>query len=346
MPSLVVQTSFLGDMVLTTPLLAHLAGEGRGPVDVVAIPSSAPLLANHPAVREVIVYDKRGADRGVRGLLGLARRLRARRYAAAYLTQASVRSGALVRLAGIPRRVGFATAAGRRFYTERVASAEGMHHARRLLSLAMGEAARTAPDGEVRPRLYPGAAERDAVDALLRANDWNGETLLAVAPGSVWATKRWPSYPELAQRLARDGQGRVVVIGSRDDAELARAIVAATGGSAIDATGRLSLLASAELIGRARVLVTNDSAPLHLGSAMATPTVAIFGPTVPEFGFGPLAPRSAVVGVAGLACRPCDRHGPMRCPLGHWRCMRDLAPERVHALVRDLLSTRDLQYAD
>jgi heptosyltransferase-2 len=71
---------------------------------------------------------------------------------------------------------------------------------------------------------------------------------------------------------------------------------------------------------------------------MGTPTVTIFGPTVPEFGFGPLAPRRVVVGHTALACRPCDRHGPRRCPLGHWRCMRELTPEQLERVVLDLLA--------
>jgi heptosyltransferase-2 len=109
----------------------------------------------------------------------------------------------------------------------------------------------------------------------------------------------------------------------------------------VDATGRLSLLASAELLGRCAILVTNDSAPEHLASAMDTPTVALFGPTVPDFGFGPLASRAAVLGLETLPCRPCDRHGPQRCPLGHHRCMRDLPPELVAERVRALLSHQD-----
>ena len=99
----------------------------------------------------------------------------------------------------------------------------------------------------------------------------------------------------------------------------------------------LSLLASAELIGRARLLVTNDSSPLHLASAMNTPTLAIFGPTVPEFGFGPLADLSVVAGVRDLDCRPCDRHGPMRCPLTHWKCMRDQTAEELARRALELL---------
>jgi heptosyltransferase-2 len=99
LPALVIQTAFLGDVVLTTPLLVVLA-ERHGPVDVVTTPAAAPLLATHPAVRRVFPYDKRQADRGLAGLRGLARRLRAERYAVAYLPHRSLRSAALARLAG------------------------------------------------------------------------------------------------------------------------------------------------------------------------------------------------------------------------------------------------------
>jgi heptosyltransferase-2 len=132
---------------------------------------------------------------------------------------------------------------------------------------------------------------------------------------------------------------RIVVVGDATDRAAAQAIRAAGGGATIDATGALSLLATAELIGRCTVVVTNDSAPQHLASAMGTPTVTLFGPTVPAFGFGPLAPHHATAGVATLPCRPCDRHGPMRCPLGHWRCMRDLTAGEVAGLARDLART-------
>ncbi|MBK8056386.1 MAG: glycosyltransferase family 9 protein [Gemmatimonadetes bacterium] len=162
---------------------------------------------------------------------------------------------------------------------------------------------------------------------LLDANAHAGEPLLAIAPGSAWATKRWPYYAALARRLTL--LGRVVILGSDGDSHLAQEIVAETFGSAIDATGKLSLLASAALIGRAHVLVTNDSAPLHLASAMNTPTVALFGPTVTALGFGPLADARQVAEVPMLACRPCDAHGPRACPLTHWRCMRDLTVAEV-----------------
>jgi heptosyltransferase-2 len=318
-PVLVIQTSFLGDMVLTTPLLEHLARQDA--VDVVGTPAASALLANHPAVRRAIAYDKRGAQNGVAGFARLARELARERYDRAYLAQGSMRSAALALAARIPQRIGFDSSAGRVLYSRRVPYVENQHHARRLLSLAGAGAAAAA-----RPSLHPGESERRAVDAVLAGRDG---PFIALAPGSVWPTKRWPMYAALARSLA--ARGTIVVIGSGDDHALAAEIVNAAGGRAIDAAGKLSLLASAELIRRCAVLVTNDSAPQHLASAMNTPTVTIFGPTVPEFGFGPLAERSETVGMDSLACRPCDRHGPVACPLKHWKCMKEIGVDRVVA---------------
>jgi heptosyltransferase-2 len=333
MTTLVIQTSFLGDMVLTTPLIAHLAASG--PVDVLATPAAAALLANSPHVREAIMYDKRGADRGARGFVRLARALRGRKYTGAYLAQGSVRSGALAAVSGIRDRIGFSTSAGRRFYTVRVPYIENTHHAARLLSLATRDPARDVPRAALRPHLYPGPSERTAVDDVLGPRG-AGRPIIALAPGSVWATKRWPYYADLARALS--DSAHIAIVGAAADRALAEQIVGATNGRAVDATGRLTLLASAELIGRAALLVTNDSAPLHLASAMNTPTIAVFGPTVPEFGFGPLADASTVVGRDSLTCRPCDRHGPQKCPLGHWRCMREISPEDVAELARSLMT--------
>lgn len=329
--SLVIQTSFLGDVVLTTPLLAALAE--RGPVDVVTNPAGAALLTGNPHVRRVVPYDKRGVHAGWGGLRAVARMVAAESPDdVAYLAQGSLRSAVLALVAGYRHRVGFQTSGGRLLYSSQVPYVATGHHAERLLRLATRSGEPNAD--AVRPRLYPGAEEHAAVDALLATAGAQGEPLIALAPGSVWATKRWPYYADLARRLTTIG--RLVVIGSTADRGLAQEIVDATFGAAVDATGRLSLLASAALIARCLLLVTNDSAPQHLASAVGTPTITIFGPTVPEFGFGPLAPRSVTLGHERLTCRPCDPHGPAKCPLGHWRCMRELDVERVYAAVSAL----------
>ena len=323
--SLIIQTSYLGDVILTTPLIAELAR--HGPVDLLVTPGGADILANNPSISRTLVYDKRGSQRGLRGLREIALATRtASSDSVAYCAQGSFRTAVVALLAGYKQRVGFDTSAARWLYTRRARYRPGRHHAERLLRLALGDDVEVAHE-TLRPALYPGDGERRAVDALLASAGYAREPLIALAPGSVWATKRWPYYADLASRLST--AGRLVVIGSRDDHGLARAIGDACDGSAIDATGALSLLGSAELLVRCALLVTNDSAPQHLASAMGTPTLTIFGPTVPAFGFGPLAPQSLVAEHPALACRPCHPHGPVTCPLGHWRCMRELAVESV-----------------
>lgn len=319
--ALVLQTSFLGDVVLTTPLLTYLAA--RGPVDVVATPAGAAILDGHPAVRRVVAYDKRRADAGLGGVRRLAARLRGERYAQAYLAQGSLRTAALAALAGIPVRRGFETSGGRWLYTARVRYRKAEHHARRLLDLA---APADAP--LPRPSLHPAPADHEAAATLLAGAPFGDAPFVALAPGSVWGTKRWPGYPALVGALPADVG--IVVIGGPEDGAHAAAIAAEAPGRVLDATGRLRILATAALLARARALVTNDSLPQHLASAMDVPTVTVFGPTVPQFGFGPLATRAAIAEhPPGLACRPCSSHGPPTCPLGHWRCMREISPAAV-----------------
>jgi len=322
--SLVIQTAFLGDVVLTTPLLEALARRA-GPVDVVTTPAARPLIETHPGVRRAIPYDKRGRDRGMAPFLALARALRAERYEAAYLPHRSLRSAVLAWLARIPRRVGFHDGWPLLYTEVRHRPADG-HESDRLLALA-GE-----PPHSFAPRLSPTPADEAAVDAWLGLDGG----FVALAPGSIWGTKRWPYYKELAERLAP--RAAIVIVGGSEDSDLAASITEAvgrSGGRAVSACGRLTLRQSAVLIGRARLLVTNDSAPLHLASAMGTPVVAVFGPTIPEFGFGPVRERDASVGLVGLVCRPCSDHGPPACPLGHHKCMRELSVDRVLAAIEE-----------
>lgn len=328
---LVFQTAFIGDVVLLTPLLTKLQEQIRdAAVDVVVIPAAAPLLANHPAVREVIVYDKRGADKGLPGFLRIIRRLRKGEYDAALIPHRSLRSGLACFLAGIPRRIGFSTSAAAFLMTDVVTYKPNVHETFRNISLL--KPLRLDEGNCKLPDVYPSVADKDLVTRFLEGfNPDPARPMVAIAPGSVWATKRWPvdKFASLAAMLLASGK-TVVVIGGESDADLASRIIEAAGpGCIIDATGRLTLLQSAELIRRCRVLVTNDSAPLHLGVAVRTPVVAIFGATVPEFGFAPIGEHDVVVQHAGLPCKPCSIHGGHKCPIGTFECMLEIDPAAV-----------------
>ena len=307
--------------MLTTPLFEALAAR-HGPVDVVTTPAAAPLIETHPAVRRVIPYDKKGRDRGLGGLFRLARSLRAERYECAYLPHRSLRTALAAWLARIPQRVGFDDG-WRSLYTDVRRRAKQGHEIDRVLALA-GVAVHRA-----RPTLHVTLADRAATEGFLREHGIP-ERFLALAPGSIWGSKRWPYYRELAERLAE--RAGIVVVGAAEDARLAAEMteaVARAGGRAVSGCGRLSVRQSVEAIRRAAVLVTNDSAPLHFAQAVDTPTVAIFGSTAPSFGFGPRGPRDQVVELEGVPCRPCSPHGPPRCPLGHHVCMKSLSVQDV-----------------
>jgi heptosyltransferase-2 len=323
-PTLVIQTAFLGDVILTTPLLSALA-ERFGPVDVVTTPGAAALLESHPAVRRVVTHDKHRSERGIRGVVRLARRLRAEGYARAYLPHRSWRSGLAAQLAGIPERIGFRDAPARWTYTRRIERDLALHEVPRLLALAGAEDRYPVSLGITRGDDAAAAAWLDVGGVPSR--------FVAIAPGSIWATKRWDKFPALAAML----DTFVVTVGGPEDRALGNDVVAQARAGGINAAGALPLRISAALIGRAAALVTNDSAPLHMAQATGTPTVALFGPTVPAFGFGPRGPRDLVLEVDGLGCRPCSVHGPRVCPLGHHHCMTQLDVFRVHEALQPLL---------
>jgi heptosyltransferase-2 len=323
--TLVVQTAWLGDVLLTTPLLEALAAR-TGPVDVLVTPDAAALVAAHPAVADVLTFDKRGRERGVVALWRKARALRARAYDVAVLAQGSFRSGLLARAAGIPQRIGFADDAAARWCTDRRVRPAG-HEAERLVALADGAVTRGV--------LSLGLTDDDhaTATAALAAAGVTG-SFVALAPGSARPTKRWPHYRELAALLAADGS--IVVVGAAGDGWGS----ASRAPGVADLTG-LPLRASAAVLARAVVAVVNDSVALHLCQAVGTAVVALFGPTHPRLGFGPRGPGDVVLGL-DLACRPCSAHGGARCPLGHHRCLRELAPAAVRDAVRRVLALREV----
>jgi heptosyltransferase-2 len=177
------------------------------------------------------------------------------------------------------------------------------------------------------------------VDAFLAGSGMANGTIIVLAPGSIWGSKRWPFYDSLAARLA--DRYAVIAIGGPEDVVLGDRVASAAQatGRGANACGKLTLRQSAALIGRAQLLITNDSVPLHLGTAMETPVVALFGPTIPGFGFGPIRPGDAALGVEGLQCRPCSPHGPPVCPLAHHRCMRELHVDAVLDAIEERLTS-------
>ena len=154
--------------------------------------------------------------------------------------------------------------------------------------------------------------------------------LLAVAPGARWPTKRWPveRFAAVAQELAQARQAAVVLLGGSEDIALAHELCRRLRVPVLDSTGKLSLLHTAALLQQCHLLLSNDSGLMHMATALRVPVVAIFGPTVQEFGFYPFQARAQVVS-AELPCRPCSTKGSTRCPRGHHHCMQQVTVAQV-----------------
>jgi len=323
---LVIQTAFIGDVILITPLLAALKRHiTKCQVTVLVTPAAAEVLQNNPWVDQIIRYDKRASQKGLFGFLRLTQLLRSNQYDTILAPHRSWRTALLALCTGASRRIGFDANRGACCYTHRQPYRQ-QHEIERNLSLL---AALDINVRSQRPEIFPDEQDCQLVDQLTAGvNSQPG--WMALAPGSVWPTKRWPEehYRALTDLLLHDGFS-VFLIGGDKDRDLCHRIVRGAGPQVINTCGRLSLRASAELLRRCRGLVTNDSAPLHLASTMNTPTLALFGPTIPAFGFAPYAERSFCM-QRTLDCRPCSTHGSVRCPIGTHACMIDISVASVY----------------
>jgi heptosyltransferase-2 len=324
------QTSFLGDIVLTTGALA-LARKWFPTTKQVMIttPVGKALLAGEPFLDDIVVFDKTGG--GFAAMRAVKRALAAVDPTRSVHLQVhkSFRSSLLAYYLGLPT-ITYRQSAFSWLAQETVERIAVMHEAVRIGLLLEPLGVPRSEIVGIRPSLH----NPSPVSIRTRR-------LVGVAPGSVWGTKRWPKekFAELvAGLLDEDRELEVALIGSEAEREQADFIAQKLSSNRlVNLAGRTTLGDLKAIIASLDLLVTNDSSPIHFASAFDTPTLAIFGATIPELGFGPLARSNAIAEVA-LACRPCSDHGPQVCPLGHFKCMNDLQPKAVLALCRKLLT--------
>ncbi|HAM36796.1 MAG TPA: lipopolysaccharide heptosyltransferase II [Elusimicrobia bacterium] len=339
---IILQSAFLGDSLLTLPLARDLKGILPGcRITVLTLPKSATLFQNASYVDEVIIDDKRGAHQGLSGMWRLAKHLKSRGFDLALIPHRSLRSALLAYLAAVPRRIGFASSAGRALLTDAVPFTWLMHDLERNLALLqpLKPDIRTRPDESIYVDRDHGATE--AINLRLAQAGVSAQArIIGVHPGSAWPTKRWlpRRFGELCRRL-RDEGFQVVLVGGENDRELCGRISQASG--ALDWAGRTDLVELKAVMGRMALFVTNDSGPMHMATALGIPTLAIFGPTTRELGFFPYGSGHRVL-EAELACRPCSLHGTRTCPAGHFLCMRLITTDMVFARALDMTRAMSL----
>lgn len=328
---LVIQTAFIGDAILTLPLIQVLKKNYLdSSIDVVVVPRTVDIFSNHPAITNIIPYDKRGKDNGLIGFWRLRNQLRAKNYDLIVIPHRSIRSALLAWLLKPNVRIGFDRSAGRLLFTRIVHYDPTDHEIDRNLSLLSPLSLRI--NKNELPQLYPSAEDALVVDSVLDSFGLNEENhIITVAPGTIWNTKRWHAdrYATMCKQLSSECSA-VLLIGGKEDSALCEEIAGMSKAKNVfNVAGKFSLLQSAELIKRSHVLVSNDSAPMHLAVAVGTPVVAIFGATVPEYGFAPRGAHDIVIETKGLKCRPCSIHGGKTCPIKTFECMIAITPKLV-----------------
>ena len=310
---LIIQTAFLGDVILATPVVSELKRiYPDAQIDVLVRKGNESILANHPAIHEVFTFDKKGGKwKEMKRLIGLFRKTT---YDELINLQRFGSSGLISFLSGAKKKVGFDKNPFSFCYAIKIKHeiGTGKHEVARNLECIKQHGAMEL----VRPQVFPSDIDRERV-APLKVKPY-----FTLAPASVWFTKQLPEskWVELAIQLKE--RGTVYLVGGPSDQELCARIGAEAGlPSENNLAGKLNLLQSCALFEQAERCYVNDSGPLHMATAVNAPTTAFFCATIPAFGFGPLSDDREIRETTELLdCRPCGLHGGKECPKGHFKC--------------------------
>lgn len=322
------QTAFLGDLILTTPLIESIKSLfPYSYLTVISKPFGKDVLKNNPSVDNLILFDKEKQS-----TFWLIKQLY-RKYDVAVSPHRSHRASYILFLSKIPRRIGFDKSGFSFLYTDRISHRfDGIHEIDRNLSML-----KVFPEyDESKLKRYPVLYLDSEEDGCYKKFYLEEKRYVVISPGSKWPTKRWTAkgFFEVASELSE--HFKVVFIGSNEDRDFMDEILSYGDLNHIDLIGKTNLRESFSIIKHAKLLISNDSSPVHMAVAFGTPVIDIYGPTVREFGFYPYR-NGVVVEMEGLSCRPCGLHGHKKCPLGTHECMERIDPDRVLKEVERLL---------
>jgi heptosyltransferase-2 len=329
---LVIQTAFIGDVVLATALLQNLhAAYPSATIDILVRQGADELFTDHPYVNQVHVWNKK--KNKYQHLFQIIQTIRRIKYDVVINVQRYLATGIIMVLSGAKKTIGFNKNPLSFLFSEVVAhqfgaaaeaaGAGGLAAAQNSNSASLHETSRNhallaslTTALVAKPALYPSAANFAAVQKF------QGAPYICMSPGSVWETKKMPAKNWIDLINAVPTNYTIYLMGAPNETALCAEILSGSSREGvINIAGQLNLLEAAALIKGARLNYVNDSAPMHLASATNAPVAAIYCSTIPAFGYGPLSDTQFVVEtLEHLPCKPCGLHGKKVCPLGHFNC--------------------------
>ncbi len=309
---LIIQTAFIGDVILATSLLESIHKKYPDlKIDFLLRKGNETLLNNHPFVNEVLIWDKKQGK--YKNLFELLLEIRKRQYDIVYNLQRFASSGLLTCFSKAKEKIGFNKNPLSFCFTKKVEHqiSNGKHEIERNFDLLK----QNNNEKPSKPKLYPSIKDYKFVE------QYKTNAYICLAPASVWFTKQMPEekWVELTEKI---NNYKIYLLGAPSDKLLCERIIATSKNKNIEnLSGKLSFLQSAALMQDAKMNYVNDSAPMHIASAVNASVTAIFCSTVPAFGFGPLSDKSFIAETnEKLNCRPCGLHGFKECPEGHFAC--------------------------
>ena len=341
---LIRSTNWIGDAVITTPAVRTIRENfPESEITMLVHPWVSDVFRYSPRVDQLFIYEKKGRHKGLKGMLRLAGELRLQQFDCAILLQNAFEAALITMVAGIQVRGGYTTDARRLLLTHGVDKEPDLikkHQVHYYQRMVRGLGLRTSPN---ELELFIPGEQIDAAKRLIEQStsmQYGDVPLIGFNPGAAYGpAKRWPAekYAKLAEMICRRTDARIVLFGSGADRETAAEIIAHAGkasGRMIDLTGSTSLIEAMALIGECSVFVTNDSGLMHVGAALHTPMVAIFGST-DHIATGPYSDNATVIRKP-LSCSPCKK---THCPEKHFQCMKLISSTEVFTAVTQLLES-------
>ena len=330
---LVIQTAFLGDAILATSLLEKLHQKfPLATIDFLVKKGNEGIVDHHPFIRRTYTFDK--SKNKVSSLFSLLQTIQKENYDWVINVQRFFSSGFLAAFSGAKVISGFDKNPMSFLYSIKVKHQiantaqfeQEIYRNQHLIE-------KYTDTDAARPRLYPSQDYRETV------KPYQSKPYICFAPASVWKTKKLPEFKwvQIADQLPENLN--IYLLGGPGDFQLCEEIKNHSKHSNLfNLAGKFNYLESAALISGAKMNIVNDSAPMHLASAMNAPTCAVYCSTVENFGFGPLSDISFVVQVdEKLDCRPCGLHGYNNCPQGHFKCGNDISVGKIVSIITNQL---------
>lgn len=333
---LVIQTAFIGDAILTLPMIEKLKQKHNSClIDILCIPSTEEIFSASPFVNEVLVMDKKDKHKSLFSLVKFTKELRSRNYDKIFSPHRSFRTSFIVMQSGVKETYGFSNAAFFHVYKNIVEYGFGKHEVQRNLDLI--DFKYDDENWQIIPQLKINENVVEKVKKFLSENKF-GDKIIAIAPGSVWETKKYPInyFSEIISCFVEKSY-KILLIGGEDDKNLCESLAREYVEYVLSAAGLFSLIETVELLKHVMILLSNDSAPTHLGVCADVPVLTIFCSTVPGFGFFPYNKKSFYISYDDLNCKPCGLHGFMQCPINSFDCGFKLKPQMLITKMEEML---------